>query len=134
MLAVVNSSYAKNFLKGIRRSKLGLYPDDIKKLPVRLLSPDQQMLVGTLAKHVELCAPQNKEMFNFFYNLLDCLIFEIYYPQNFAQHNISFFDPLDKLLGKDKVEFETVTRLYGLVSKDSHDICKMMKRVRDLDL
>ena len=42
LLAITNSSYAREWLKGKRRSKMHVYPDDWKQLPVAPISPEAQ--------------------------------------------------------------------------------------------
>lgn len=42
LLAIMNSAYAREWLARRRRSKLHIYPDDWKKLPIVPLSPQQQ--------------------------------------------------------------------------------------------
>jgi hypothetical protein len=45
LLAVMNSAFARNFLRSIRRSNIHLYPDDWKKLPVPEASAEEQAAV-----------------------------------------------------------------------------------------
>jgi hypothetical protein len=42
LLAVMNSSVAREFLRAHRRSNIHLYPDDWKNLPVPDITPEQQ--------------------------------------------------------------------------------------------
>lgn len=42
VLAVLNSSFAGEFLRRIRRSQIHVYPDDWKQLPIPDVSPEQQ--------------------------------------------------------------------------------------------
>jgi len=41
-LAILNSSFAKEFFAKIKRSSVGLYPDDIKQLPIKIISLEEQ--------------------------------------------------------------------------------------------
>jgi hypothetical protein len=43
LLAVMNSSYAKDFVNKRRRGKLDIYPDDWKPLPVMCIPVESQM-------------------------------------------------------------------------------------------
>ena len=42
VLAITNSSFAKNFLLKIRKSKLDIYPDEWKQLPIAPISLEEQ--------------------------------------------------------------------------------------------
>jgi len=42
VLAVMNSSFAKNFLKKIRQSKIDIYPEEWKQLPIAPISLEEQ--------------------------------------------------------------------------------------------
>ena len=42
ILAIMNSSFAKNFLKKIRQSKIDIYPDEWKQLPIAPISLEEQ--------------------------------------------------------------------------------------------
>jgi len=54
LVAVMNSSFAQQWLSAERRNKLHLYPDDWKQLPIPVASKDEQkMMVGLVTK---LCA------------------------------------------------------------------------------
>jgi hypothetical protein len=52
LLAVMNSSGAKNFLRGNRRSNTDLYPDDWKKLPIPDVPPERQQPLVELVDRI----------------------------------------------------------------------------------
>lgn len=52
LLAVMNSSVARDFLRANRRSNIHLYPDDWKKLPVPDVTPEQQMPIIALVDQI----------------------------------------------------------------------------------
>lgn len=52
LLAVMNSSVARDFLRANRRSNIHLYPDDWKKLPVPDVPPEQQAPVVALVDQI----------------------------------------------------------------------------------
>lgn len=52
ILAVMNSSVARNFLRANRRSNIHLYPDDWKKLPIPDVSEDQQTPIILLVDQI----------------------------------------------------------------------------------
>jgi restriction endonuclease S subunit len=41
-LSILNSSFAKRFFETIGRSSVGLYPDDVKKLPIKKIPLHEQ--------------------------------------------------------------------------------------------
>ncbi len=52
VLAVMNSSYARDWLKGKRRSKMHIYPDDWKQLPIAPLSLEEQKPLVALVNNI----------------------------------------------------------------------------------
>ncbi|MEW6619513.1 MAG: Eco57I restriction-modification methylase domain-containing protein, partial [bacterium] len=51
LLAILNSQFAYKFLDSIRRSQIGFYPDDLKKLPIKIISKsDQQPFISLVDK------------------------------------------------------------------------------------
>jgi hypothetical protein len=52
LLAVMNSSVARNFLRANRRSNIHLYPDDWKKLPIPNISLDAQKPIVALVDQI----------------------------------------------------------------------------------
>ncbi|MCK4447549.1 MAG: Eco57I restriction-modification methylase domain-containing protein, partial [Candidatus Marinimicrobia bacterium] len=42
LLAILNSKFAYRFLDSVRRSQIGFYPDDLKKLPIKKISKIEQ--------------------------------------------------------------------------------------------
>lgn len=52
LLAVMNSTVARDFLRANRRSNIHLYPDDWKKLPIPDATPEQQALIIALVDQI----------------------------------------------------------------------------------
>ncbi|MEK6725693.1 MAG: Eco57I restriction-modification methylase domain-containing protein [Deltaproteobacteria bacterium] len=52
LLAVMNSAFAKNFLRANRRSNIHLYPDDWKQLPIPDVSMDKQTPIVNLVDQI----------------------------------------------------------------------------------
>jgi hypothetical protein len=52
LLAVMNSTAARDFLRANRRSNIHLYPDDWKKLPIPDAAPEQQASVVKLVDQI----------------------------------------------------------------------------------
>jgi len=58
LLAVINASVARDFLRSNRRSNIHLYPDDWKKLPIPDVPPEKQTPIVELVDHI-LTAKKN---------------------------------------------------------------------------
>jgi len=55
LLAILNSKFAYNFLDSVRRSQIGFYPDDLKKLPIKKIPlPEQQTFIIIVDKILSL--------------------------------------------------------------------------------
>ncbi len=52
LLAIMNSSVAKDFLRSNRRSNIHLYPDDWKKLPIPMVTQEQQQPIIDLVNQI----------------------------------------------------------------------------------
>jgi len=52
MLAVMNSTVARDFLRANRRSNIHLYPDDWKKLPIPDVPKDKQAPIVALVDQI----------------------------------------------------------------------------------
>lgn len=52
LLAVMNSSFARNFLRANRRSNIHLYPDDWKQLPIPDVPPEKQAPIVALVEQI----------------------------------------------------------------------------------
>jgi adenine-specific DNA-methyltransferase len=52
LLAVMNSSVARDFLRANRRSNIHLYPDDWKKLPIPAVTSEEQKPVEKLVERI----------------------------------------------------------------------------------
>jgi hypothetical protein len=52
LLAVMNSSFARNFLRANRRSNIHLYPDDWKKLPIPDVPPEKQKSIAAIVERI----------------------------------------------------------------------------------
>jgi hypothetical protein len=52
LLAVMNSTVARDFLRANRRSNIHLYPDDWKKLPIPIATPEEQTPIIELVNRI----------------------------------------------------------------------------------
>ena len=61
LLAVLNSKFAYKFLNFVRRSQIGFYPDDLKKLPIKKISLQEQQPFITLVDQILSAKKQNPQ-------------------------------------------------------------------------
>ncbi len=52
LLAILNSKFAYKFLDSVRRSQIGFYPDDLKKLPIKKIPLSNQQPFITLVDQI----------------------------------------------------------------------------------
>jgi hypothetical protein len=52
LLAILNSNFAFKFLDSVRRSQIGFYPDDLKKLPIKKISSSAQQPFITIVDRI----------------------------------------------------------------------------------
>jgi hypothetical protein len=122
-----------------RRSQIGFYPDDIKKLPVKITSRENQLLV----KKLTLCimnssGEENIDAFSFFDKLINSAIYEVYFPEVFGDADIEILKYVadfpsfnDTATAEGKTE--QAVKLYNQISQSSHVIMKMMEKVKELN-
>jgi len=91
LLAVMNSSVAREFLRANRRSNTDLYPDDWKQLPIAAATKRQQETLAQvvewilLEKRLSDDSPRAAVRLAFWEQLADALVWELYFPTQFAQ-------------------------------------------------
>ncbi|PIR87474.1 MAG: hypothetical protein COU11_00450 [Candidatus Harrisonbacteria bacterium CG10_big_fil_rev_8_21_14_0_10_49_15] len=61
LLAILNSKFANYFLNQVRRSQIGFYPDDLKKLPIKNIALSGQQIFIDLVDQILTLKKQNKE-------------------------------------------------------------------------
>ncbi len=91
LLAVMNSTVAREFLRANRRSNIHLYPDDWKQLPIAVAAPARQALLEGVVNWIltEKHAQREEDWRSavrvaFWEQLADALVWELYYPTEFA--------------------------------------------------
>ena len=99
LLAVMNSSVAKDILRRHRRSNIHLYPDDWKKLAIPNISPLLQRPLHTLVDYVLFAIQQEgiKLQVSYLEQLIDALVFELYFPEELKAAGKAIFQHLGKL-------------------------------------
>ena len=101
LLGVMNSASARDFLRTIRRSKIHLYPDDWKKLPIPDVDPDKQQPVVQVVdlilalqrffhKHPTAHTARDTVQLELLENLNDALVRELYTPEEIHARGLYF--------------------------------------------
>lgn len=77
LLAILNSKFGFKFLDSVRRSQIGFYPDDLKKLPIKKITlKDQQRFVTIVDK---IISKKSKGMdATELENQIDILVYKLY--------------------------------------------------------
>jgi hypothetical protein len=99
LLAILNSTYAKYFLKTVQRSQIGIYPDDIKKIPVPVVEKNIQEPFCILVDYIMFINQCYKPLIENFGNniisdefdrVLDYIVLELYFNSEMQKNNLSF--------------------------------------------
>lgn len=99
LLAILNSSYAKYFLKTVRRSQIGVYPDDIKKIPIPITDKPIQTIISTVVDYISYIKRVNERLHGKFENsfladefdkILDFMVLELYFKDVFEEKKMGF--------------------------------------------
>jgi len=76
-LAILNSKFAKWFFNQVRRSAIGLYPDDIKKLPIKISDKILQNFFESIVEQIIENKKQNEDTTNL-ENQIDLMVYKLY--------------------------------------------------------
>ncbi|MCG2725833.1 MAG: Eco57I restriction-modification methylase domain-containing protein, partial [Elusimicrobia bacterium] len=86
LLAILNSKFAYKFLDSVRRSQIGFYPDDLKKLPIKKISlTEQKPFVEIVDKIMAITQsddylenPAKKEKVKEYEKQIDQMVYKLY--------------------------------------------------------
>lgn len=79
ILAIINSKFAYHFLNSIRRHRLKnyFYPDDFRKLPIAVISQEEQAKISSLVDDIQ-AAKGNEVVLDSIYHNIDHQIYKLY--------------------------------------------------------
>jgi len=108
LLAILNSKWAYKFLDSVRRSKVGFYPNDLKKLPIMKISEYQQKPFASLIDKIlsltqsnnYLKNAQKKSQVKNYERQIDLMVYKLY---NLTYDEVKIVDP-EFQLSKDEYE------------------------------
>jgi len=87
MLSILNSKYGFYYLNSVRRSQLGFYPDDLKKLPIKFIPMPMQKQFSKIVDYVmflkqqKLTTLEDQRMPLYFEHILDAMVYELYFEE-----------------------------------------------------
>jgi hypothetical protein len=102
LLALINSRYVKYFLRTVKRSQIGVYPDDIKQIPVPVITKEKQIPFCALADYLTFINTQqsnidseydNEFIINEFDRVLDAMVMELFFPKEIKDNQLVFIEP-----------------------------------------
>jgi len=137
LLAILNSTYAKYFLKSVRRSQIGIYPDDIKKIPVSVVEKNIQEPFCILVDYIMFINKCNKTIIENLENktiaaefdrVLDYMVLELYFNSEMKKNNLSFIQesksilkPINQLDDEDEKK-DIIIQCYNTMTNSSSSI------------
>ena len=138
-LAVLNSTFAKFFFGQVRRSAIGLYPDDIKKLPIKNLTLQEQKPFETLVDYIILFKSaerpvmdgvSNEQAAKAFEDLIDAMVLQLYFEQELHERGLEFirpaqqaFTPIEQLK-TDREKAAVVSEAYQILTRTNSELRK----------
>jgi len=137
LLAILNSTYSKYFLKSVRRSQIGVYPDDIKKIPVPVVGKNIQEPFCILVDYIMFINKCNKTIIENIENktiaaefdrVLDYMVLELYFKSemqkitlNFIEEIASIVKPINQLNEEDDKK-NIIIQCYNIMTNSSSSI------------
>jgi adenine-specific DNA-methyltransferase len=122
LLGVINSKYAFAYLNNFRRHRLEnyFYPDDFRNFPIPNAKIKCQKIFDTIVVFLHLIKKTplviidlnpNTHLSDAFQEVIDALVFELYFPEEFAEKGIEIekyakdiFKPVDDLPEEEQIK------------------------------
>ena len=102
-MAILNSKFAYKFLDSVRRSQIGFYPDDLKKLPIKKISFQEQQPFITLVDQI-LNIKQNDPNANIKHleDQIDIMVYKLY---ELTYEEVKIIDPeIELIISKEEYD------------------------------
>lgn len=103
LLSLINSTAIQYFIHGASKSSIDFYPDDWKKITIKKLSLKNQLPFVILADCILYLKTQNllasvaQFMPTYFEQILDGMVYELYFPELIKKHNREIIKHLGEL-------------------------------------
>lgn len=136
VLTILNSKWAFNFLKNICRNRLSFYPDDLRKLLIRRISPEEQK---PFIEKADFMIDKNRQ----FYEAKKKFIKLVRYKYNLDKtsrkldtfYKLSFKEFVNEIQDKNKViSIEKEAELMDFFEKNKKDINKLVNEISETDV
>ncbi len=110
-LSILNSNFAKWFFTQVRRSAIGLYPNDIKQLPIKTISKSAQVPFITIVDYILHLKKQDEHLqSHYFEQIIDGMVYELYFEDELKTANKDILQFLQEL--------PAITKKMSLPKKD----------------
>lgn len=108
LLAILNSKFAYKFLDSVRRSQIGFYPDDLKKLPIKKISKANQKPFIKIVDQILIDKKAGKDT-QMLEDKIDLMVYKLY---ELSYEEVKIVDPeLDKVLEQFGIGKEEYKRM-----------------------
>lgn len=131
LLAILNSKWAFNFLKSVARNRLSFYPDDLRKLPIKKISLEEQK---PFIEKSDFMIEKNKK----FYETKDKFIKLIKYKFNLNKisrklegfYKLNFKEFVNEIQNKNKVmNIEKESELMDFFEKNKKEVLDLVNDI-----
>lgn len=137
LLAILNSSYARYFLKTVQRSQIGVYPDDIKKVPIPIINKEKQQVFSNIVlyimflkttKHPVSPGLDNEFVADQFDRILDYMVLELFFANEMNEKQIAFIEHVTNeipLVNEDKEDtslIENISLAYKKITSNQSNV------------
>jgi len=133
-LAILNSKFAKWCFNQVRRNALGLYPDDIKQLPIKIVDKEKQKPFEILVDYIIFLKQQNLKdmgikyelMPIYFEQIINGMVFELYFEDLLKKHNRDVIQYIDNLVDisdtPDENKLEVIKKVFDELNHLKHPV------------
>ena len=143
ILAIINSKYAMGYLNNFRRHRLKnyFYPDDFRNYPIPQISLKSQQVFEIIVELILFLKTDkykiseivtNVYIAEYFEQIIDAMVFELYFPDDFKKVKIEFFryaencfEPIEGKTNEEKIII--IQNVYNILSSQNNKIRNNLK-------
>lgn len=133
LLALINSRVIQYFIHGASKGSIDFYPDDWKKIPVKKLSLIEQAPFVSLANYIiylkteTLNTPEDQFMPSYFEQIIDGMVYEIYFSELLKKNNreiLKHLGDLPELTDKmsDEKKMSLIKTVFNRLNEKDHPV------------